>query len=97
LAAKRSGSVPVIRRIADDYFSASGLMELAPKSRTRIDLISFANVASFAYIQANLADDANGSAVITLGNGETITITGVAFAALSRIRRAPQVLDICWL
>jgi hypothetical protein len=63
--------MPVIPRIVHGYFIASGLMELAPKSRTRIDLISFANVASFAYIQANLADDANGNAVITLGNGET--------------------------
>jgi hypothetical protein len=49
----------------------------------RIDLIGFANVAGFADIQANLADDADGNAVITLGNGETITITGVGSTALS--------------
>jgi hypothetical protein len=49
----------------------------------QIDLVSFAKVASFADIQANLADDASGNAVITLGTGETITITGVSSAALS--------------
>jgi hypothetical protein len=49
----------------------------------RIDLVSFDNVASFADIQSHLADDANGNAVITLGTGETITITGVRSAALS--------------
>jgi hypothetical protein len=49
----------------------------------QIDLVSFANVASFADIKAKLADDANGNAVITLGTGETITIAGVGSAALS--------------
>ncbi|HEX3497922.1 MAG TPA: hypothetical protein VHT04_01225 [Stellaceae bacterium] len=49
----------------------------------RIDLIGFANIAGFAAIQANTADDANGNAVITLGAGESITLKGVGAAALT--------------
>ncbi|HEX3116704.1 MAG TPA: VCBS domain-containing protein [Bradyrhizobium sp.] len=49
----------------------------------KIDLIGFSNVASFSDIQANLTDDANGNAVITLGAGETITLQGVHAAALN--------------
>jgi hypothetical protein len=49
----------------------------------KIDLIGFNNVASFSDIQANLTDDANGNAVITLGAGETITLQGVHAAALN--------------
>ena len=49
----------------------------------KIDLIGFNNVASFSDIQANLTDDANGNAVITLGVGETITLQGVHAAALN--------------
>jgi hypothetical protein len=48
-----------------------------------IDLIGFAGFSSFADIQANTADDANGDAVITLGDGETITLAGVDAAALT--------------
>ena len=40
----------------------------------KIDLISFAHASSFGDIQANLADDASGNAVITLGGGESITL-----------------------
>ena len=49
----------------------------------QIDLIGFNNVASFNDIQANLTDDANGNAVITLGAGETITLQGVDASSLS--------------
>jgi hypothetical protein len=48
-----------------------------------IDLIGFNGVASFSDIQANLADDANGNAVITIGTGETITLRGVHAASLT--------------
>jgi VCBS repeat-containing protein len=48
-----------------------------------IDLIGFSNVASFSDIQANLTDDANGNAVITIGAGETITLKGVDAASLN--------------
>ena len=41
----------------------------------KIDLVGFDGVSSFADIQ--LADDANGNAVISLGSGETITLHGI--------------------
>jgi hypothetical protein len=47
-----------------------------------IDLIGFAGIASFSDIAANLADDANGNAVITLASGETITLLAVDAASL---------------
>ena len=40
----------------------------------KIDLIGFDNIAGFADIQGNIAEDANGNAVITLGDGETIRL-----------------------
>src|SRR5437763_8945494 len=47
-----------------------------------IDLIGFANAGSFSDVQAKIADDANGNAVITLGTGKTITLAGVHAALL---------------
>ena len=49
----------------------------------KIDLIGFANVASFSNIQANIAEDSNGDAVITIGAGETITLQGVNATSLT--------------
>ncbi len=49
----------------------------------KIDLIGFNNVASFSDIQANLTDDSNGNAVITVGSDQTITLHGVNAAALT--------------
>jgi hypothetical protein len=49
----------------------------------QIDLIGYTGFASFADVQANLADDANGNAVLTLGSGQSITIDGVASASLT--------------
>ena len=49
----------------------------------QIDLIGFSNVASFSDIQAGIANDAKGDAVITLGTGETITLVGADAASLS--------------
>jgi hypothetical protein len=49
----------------------------------KIDLIGFANIAAFSNIQANLANDAKGNAVITLGPAETITLVGVSAASLT--------------
>src|SRR5262249_13820526 len=43
----------------------------------KIDLIAFTGMSSFADIQANLANDADGDAVLTLGDGMTITFDGV--------------------
>ncbi len=49
----------------------------------QIDLVGFAGVSSFADVQAHLANDASGNAKITLGDGETITLTGVDAASLN--------------
>ena len=49
----------------------------------KIDLLGFANVGSFSDIQASTTTDSNGNAVITLGNGETITLHGVDAASLT--------------
>src|SRR5258706_1977796 len=49
----------------------------------QIDLIGYAGFTSFADIQAHLADDANGDAVITLGDGQSIELQGVHAATLT--------------
>ena len=49
----------------------------------KIDLIGFNNIASFADIQGNITDDANGNAVITIGANETITVYGVHAASVT--------------
>jgi hypothetical protein len=48
----------------------------------RIDLVGFSGITSFADLDGKIAADADGNAVITLGSGATITIVGVAAAAL---------------
>jgi hypothetical protein len=49
----------------------------------KIDLIGFAGISSFADVQAHLGTDAAGNAVITLGDGQTITLNGVRAASLT--------------
>ncbi|RQS08825.1 Ig-like domain repeat protein, partial [Burkholderia sp. Bp8998] len=49
----------------------------------KIDLVGFTGIASFSDVQTHLADDANGNAVLTLGDGATITVTGVHSADLT--------------
>ena len=49
----------------------------------KIDLIGFADAANFSDLQHNIADDGHGNAVITVGDGETITLQGETVASLS--------------
>ena len=49
----------------------------------QIDLVGFNNFASFSAIQANLTDDGNGNALITIGGGETITLNGIAASSIN--------------
>jgi hypothetical protein len=49
----------------------------------KIDLIGFTNIASFADVQGNIVDDANGNAVINIGAHETITLNGVHAASVT--------------
>src|SRR5207248_6218137 len=52
-------------------------------SADTIDLIGYAGFTSFADVAANMADDAAGNAVITLGDGQSITLEGVSASALT--------------
>ncbi|MER9425168.1 VCBS domain-containing protein, partial [Mesorhizobium sp. M0317] len=49
----------------------------------KIDLIGYSGFVSFADVQAHMADDANGNAVITLGDGQSIMLDGVHSSALT--------------
>ena len=50
----------------------------------QIDLIGYAGFTSFADIQAHLTEDANGNALITMGDGQSIELQGVHAAALTQ-------------
>ncbi|MFC3321575.1 Ig-like domain-containing protein [Mesorhizobium cantuariense] len=49
----------------------------------QIDLIGYNGLASFSDLQTHIADDANGNAVIALGDGQSITLDGVHSGALT--------------
>ncbi|MDX8435285.1 Ig-like domain-containing protein [Mesorhizobium abyssinicae] len=49
----------------------------------KIDLIGYSGFQSFADVQAHMADDGNGNAMIALADGQTITIEGVHSSALT--------------
>jgi hypothetical protein len=49
----------------------------------KIDLVGFNIVTSFSDIKTHLTDDANGDAVITLGDGQSITLHGIDAASLT--------------
>ncbi|MEV8686494.1 VCBS domain-containing protein, partial [Mesorhizobium ciceri] len=49
----------------------------------KIDLIGYSGFASFADVQAHMADDGNGNAMITLADGQSITLDGVHSSALT--------------
>ncbi|MBZ9682326.1 VCBS domain-containing protein, partial [Mesorhizobium sp. CO1-1-2] len=49
----------------------------------QIDLIGYTGLADFADLQTHIADDANGNAVIALGDGQSITLDGVHSGALT--------------
>ncbi|RWK08359.1 Ig-like domain-containing protein [Mesorhizobium sp.] len=48
----------------------------------QIDLIGYSAFQSFADVQAHMADDGNGNAVIMLADGQSITLDGVHSSAL---------------
>ena len=50
----------------------------------QIDLIGYAGFTSFADLQAHLTEDANGNALIVLGDGQSIALQGVHAAALTQ-------------
>jgi hypothetical protein len=52
-------------------------------SADQIDLIGYSGFSGFSDVQAHTADDAVGNAVITLGDGQSITLHGVDAASLN--------------
>jgi T1SS-143 domain-containing protein len=88
---------PVFAWSGDDTLTASGgndTLVFANKigadvvhnfdtAHDKIDLIGFNGISSFADVQAHLGHDASGNAVITLADGETITLDGVNAASLN--------------
>ena len=52
-------------------------------SSDTIDLIGYSGFTTFVDVQAHTADDTNGNAVITLADGQTITLDGVHTADLT--------------
>jgi hypothetical protein len=82
---------PVFALSGDDYLTGSSGHDLFVFSQPigrdviynfdaasdQIDLISYANFTGFGDILAHMADDAAGNAVITLGDGQSITLHGV--------------------
>ncbi|MBR0717254.1 S-layer family protein [Bradyrhizobium liaoningense] len=82
---------PIFAVSGDDHLTASSGNDLLVFSQPighdvvysfdamhdQIDLIDYANFTSFADIQAHTVSDANGNAVIELGEGQSITLQGV--------------------
>jgi hypothetical protein len=52
-------------------------------SEDQIDLIGYAGFASFADIQSHLGENSASDAVITLSDGQSITLHGVNAASLN--------------
>ena len=87
---------PIFALAGDDFLTASSGNDLLVFSQPighdtvysfdaadQLDLIGYAGFTSFADIEAHLADDANGDAVITLGDGQSIELQGVHAVALT--------------
>jgi hypothetical protein len=88
---------PIFAWSGDDTLTASSGRDLLVFSRPighdnvytfdvamdQIDLIGYSTVLNFTDVQANTVDDANGNAVLTLGDGQTITFSGVHAADLT--------------
>ncbi|WP_439393019.1 VCBS domain-containing protein [Bradyrhizobium sp. PMVTL-01] len=88
---------PIFAWSGDDFLSASGGHDLLVFSQPighdtvysfdlsmdQIDLIGYKTILNFTDVQANTVDDANGNAVLTLADGQTITFSGVHAADLT--------------
>jgi hypothetical protein len=77
-----TGSAAADTFVFDHLIGTDTIYNFDP-AHDKIDLIGFANRGSFADLQGSIATDVNGNAVITLGNGETITLVGVTAASLN--------------
>jgi hypothetical protein len=88
---------PIIALSGDDYLTASSGQDLFvfaqpigndviygfDATQDQIDLVGYTGFASFNDVTSHLSTDAKGNAVITLADGQSITLSGVAAASLS--------------
>jgi VCBS repeat-containing protein len=88
---------PIFALSGDDFLTASSGKDLFvfaqpighdtvysfATSQDQIDLIGYAGFAGFADVQAHMIENAAGNTVITLGDGQSITLQGVDEAALT--------------
>jgi large repetitive protein len=89
--------LPIFALAGDDHLTGTGTNDLFVFAQPighddiynfnpasdKIDLIGFGHATSLGDIQAHLADDANGNAVITLGDGQSITLHGIDASLLT--------------
>jgi T1SS-143 domain-containing protein len=88
---------PIFAWAGDDHLTGSGAADLFVFARPigldtiysfdagqdRIDLIGYAGFANFNDVQRHLSEDSHGNAVLALAAGQSITLMGVAAAALT--------------
>ncbi len=88
---------PIFALSGDDHLTASSGHDLLvfsqpigndtiynfDPSADQIDLIGYNGLAGFSDVQAHTADDGAGNAVITLGDGQSITLHGVDASSLT--------------
>jgi VCBS repeat-containing protein len=88
---------PIFAWSGDDHLTGSGAADLFVFARPigldtiysfdtgqdRIDLIGYAGFANFNDVQRHLSEDSAGNAVLALAAGQSITLMGVAAAALT--------------
>ena len=96
IEAYSSGS-PIFAWSGDDFLTASSGNDLIVFSQPighdivysfdvahdQIDLISYAEFTNFGEVQSRLSEDANGNALLTLSDGQSILLDGVHAAALT--------------
>jgi hypothetical protein len=92
-----SAGSPIFALSGDDFLTASSGKDLLvfsqpighdtvygfAASQDQIDLVGYAGFASFTDVQTHMTEDAAGNTVITLGDGQSITLEGVHEAALT--------------
>ncbi len=88
---------PIFALSGDDFLTASSGKDLLvfsqpighdtvygfAASQDQIDLVGYAGLTSFTDVQTHMTEDAAGNTVITLGDGQSITLEGVHEAALT--------------
>jgi len=88
---------PIFALSADDHLTASSAADLLVFAQPiandtihnfdvtadKIDLVGFDGISNFNDVQYHLTSNSHGDAVITIGNGESITLQGVSAGSLT--------------